>query len=187
MAFTHQMTENGALLRTTTNGKIQGECCCGESNPCGTTNCTVAGQSVQCPSMQLRVFDADYSGPEIRWCGQTWSQSEVQAGTVKEACPGLYRRRRTTTTSAARETWYAAGITRGLWMVRAFNTANGYFENRVNICPKKPSTFVTTVDIPVFYPTTGSISGYLLLSLRRGTGVGGTYYSYYGRRRILPM
>jgi len=91
MAFTHQMTENGALLRTTVNGEIQGECCCG-GNPCGSTGCTSYGVAVQCPSMELTVFDADYAGGNITWCGLTWTQAEVQAGATKTACPTAYKR-----------------------------------------------------------------------------------------------
>lgn len=71
-------------------------------------------------------------------------------------------------------------------MARAFKTVTGYFENRVNICPKKPSTFITTVNVPVHYPS-GTLNQYLLTSLRRGTGTGGqTYHSFFGTAASPP-
>ena len=42
------------------------------------------------PVVLLSVFDADYAGGDILWCGQTWTQAEVQAGASKCVCPTTY-------------------------------------------------------------------------------------------------
>lgn len=42
------------------------------------------------PSMIVSVFDADYVGADINWCGKTWTQSEVQAGETRCVCPTTY-------------------------------------------------------------------------------------------------
>ena len=82
MALTLQRTANGNLLRLT-NGNMQGSCCCGTTP-----------QPSSCPGgdpeLQITVFDADYSGGNITWCGETWTQVQVQAGDTRTICPSSY-------------------------------------------------------------------------------------------------
>lgn len=42
------------------------------------------------PEIVLTVFDADYAGGDINWCGATWTQAEVQSGASKTVCPTSY-------------------------------------------------------------------------------------------------
>ncbi len=60
-----------------------------------TTTTTTTGGPSSCagldPEMYLTIFDADYAGGDITWCGETWSQADVQAGAEKgPICPTLY-------------------------------------------------------------------------------------------------
>jgi hypothetical protein len=68
--------------------------------------------------MQLTLFDADYAGGNISWCGQTWTQAEVQAGATKCACPTAYNKSRqtytlggpTTLKYSAQHRWFHADL-----------------------------------------------------------------------------
>lgn len=42
------------------------------------------------PQMCLTVFDADYAGGNLTWCGEIWTPAEVQAGASKTVCPTSY-------------------------------------------------------------------------------------------------
>jgi hypothetical protein len=42
------------------------------------------------PKMIVSVYDADYAGGNITWCGQVWTPAEVQAGAAKVVCPTNY-------------------------------------------------------------------------------------------------
>lgn len=42
------------------------------------------------PEVLLTVFDADYAGGNMQWCGETWTPAEIQAGTTKTVCPTSY-------------------------------------------------------------------------------------------------
>ena len=46
--------------------------------------------SIQAPSIDLAIFDADYAGGSITWCNQTWTPAEIQAGAQKTVCPQAY-------------------------------------------------------------------------------------------------
>lgn len=116
MAFTHQRTTGGALLRTSTDGGIQGECCCG-GNPCDPD-----------PSVELTVFDADYAGGDISWAGQTWTPAEVQAGASKTACPTNYQL----------GTVLGAAGAGGLWEKWTNNSANRLVLQRYYTAPYDP-------------------------------------------------
>jgi hypothetical protein len=86
-------------------GDLQGDCCCGGAGDCGSVGCTVDGTPVPCPSLNISVFKADYVGGGIRWCNQTFSQSDIQGGVVKTACPHWYRRIQNSRTSHHTYTW----------------------------------------------------------------------------------
>lgn len=90
------------IQRTTANGNplmlpsglLAGECCCSEDTTACSTymDCTGhAGSPGVAPSMQVRLFDADYAGGDIVFCGKTWTNAEVQAGVTKCTCPDNYR------------------------------------------------------------------------------------------------
>jgi hypothetical protein len=79
--MTMQKTTGGNLLRLT-GGTLAKECCC-----TGGTGSSCAGGD---PEMLCTIFDADYAGGNINWAGQTWTPSEVQAGTQKTVCPSSY-------------------------------------------------------------------------------------------------
>jgi len=70
----------------TANGAIAGQCCCGGGSP----------QPSSCPNpndpeLYLTVFDADYAGGNISWCGEVWTQAQVQAGLEQgPVCPTAY-------------------------------------------------------------------------------------------------
>lgn len=100
MAFTHQMTTGGSILRTDA-GDIQGECCCG-GNPCDPD-----------PSMVITVTAIDANLP-VTWCGITWVKSTTSplgvndrySGQSAEVCPTFYNKSRssyTTTMSRVRK------------------------------------------------------------------------------------
>jgi hypothetical protein len=59
---------------------------CTPVNVCDGNDCGGSNE----PNIQLTVFDADYAGGNITWCGQVWTPAEVQAGATKCACPTTY-------------------------------------------------------------------------------------------------
>jgi len=67
--------------------------CTGTTNACMSNyGTTLQSTPIPCPQMVLQIFDADYSGGSIKWCGKTWTQSEIQAGVEKAICPTSYDR-----------------------------------------------------------------------------------------------
>ena len=42
------------------------------------------------PSIVVQIYDADYSGASINWCGKTWTQQQVKDGKCEEVCPTFY-------------------------------------------------------------------------------------------------
>ena len=203
MAKTHQMTTGGALLRTTTSGKIQGECCC--ESGCGPNACG-GGE----PQMCLTVFDADYAGGDITWCGVTWTQADVQAGATKAACPGSqYTRQLSTytypyTVKVGRHAWLSSGIGNGFGLrlartyhnnvfsavkqafqnVKLGNTttpsAPGGWDSTIFINAVTPSTLYSTLGLISGVPAaTFGVSGYTLTSAFFGSHTsGGVKYSW---------
>ncbi len=82
-----------------TAGSLAKECCCG-----GTASSCTGGD----PEVYLTIFDADYAGGGITWCGVAFSQSDIQNATERgPVCPTLYTRERTYTLNpyVARNTW----------------------------------------------------------------------------------
>ena len=75
MAFTHQMTTGGALLRTTTSGEIQGECCCGDNT------CTDGGN----PVGSVKVTLSFAGGGTRTFLGQSFT-----SGQSRYLCPSSY-------------------------------------------------------------------------------------------------
>lgn len=55
-----------------------------------TTTPTPSSCSNGWPEMIVSVFDADYAGGDITWCGETWNQAAVQAGEQRTICPTAY-------------------------------------------------------------------------------------------------
>lgn len=86
---TIQNTPNGKILVTSNSFKVAGSCCCSGVQPSSCPN--------EDPEMYLTVFDADYSGSDITWCGETWTPAEVQANTEKgPVCPTSYTKNSST-------------------------------------------------------------------------------------------
>lgn len=90
------------------DGNVANECCCGTetgTSPC-TGNCDYLVCTNDNPSIRLCVFDADFVGIEgIDWCGETWTESEVQAGATKCVCPTTYVLEINTGTTNNLELW----------------------------------------------------------------------------------
>lgn len=91
------------------DGNVANECCCGTET--GTSPCSGNCDGTNCPgsdpSVRLCVFDADYAGGDINWCGETWTQVEVQSGTSKCICPDFYTN--FDAGSNGYNTWYKGG------------------------------------------------------------------------------
>ena len=102
---TIQNTPNGKILVTSNSFLIAGSCCCGGASSCPDGD----------PEMYVTLFDADYAGGNITWCGETWTNAEVQSGVEKgPVCPTTYTLGKTTTTSISRtyaaHNWAIAGL-----------------------------------------------------------------------------
>jgi len=118
MAFTHQMTTGGALLRTD-NGAIQGECCC-------SAECTLEGSPV--PAVQVTLTFA--GGGTKRWLGKDWTSGESQVLCPKQYDVGTanerweYRVNNTTKTNSVQGLTLnvtASAPTATLWIPRTIN------------------------------------------------------------------
>lgn len=92
------VTYNNQILTVGTDGiATDTACCCESSCPDGD------------PEIYVKIFDADYAGGSINWCGFTWTQAEIQAGAEKgPVCPTVYEKSRTYVSSKdynAGENW----------------------------------------------------------------------------------
>lgn len=92
------MKDGVLILFNSTLGANQ-DCCCPvgdvseEYEPCiCPETCPTLGEFVNPPSIQLTVFDADYAGGDINWCGETWTQAQVLAGESRCVCPTIYNK-----------------------------------------------------------------------------------------------
>lgn len=79
-----QRVQGGFWLKTS-GGAVANECCCGDEGPPQPSTCPNEDPEILCS-----IFDSDYAGGGITWCGETWSTAEVQAGAQKTVCPDTY-------------------------------------------------------------------------------------------------
>lgn len=117
------------------------------STVCSTVNCS--GN----PSMVLTVFDADYEGGDISWCGETWTQAQVRAGIQKCVCPASYFKGQATSTGfvkyfRASERWNVAGmyLRRGyqIYSYNGYFGAQPYWSNQIALTIATGAAYGTT-------------------------------------------
>jgi len=152
-------TCNGVILMGT-NSQPAGKCCPSTAiNPCEPD-----------PEMLVKIFDADYAGGNITWCGLTWTPAQVQAGEEKSLCGIFQQTYSTGSPYLVSEAWHY-GASLSLHRVINYSFGLTQWSNFLGISPSPIGTLVRDLKKWTGFPPPAAGSSTVFSSLSLILGV----------------